>query len=158
MPPTTALDAQAVAALYDEDLCVWAATNAELLRQGKYQQLDIAHLIEEIEDMGKNDQRSLASHLRNLLMHLLKWQYQANIQSRGWQSSVINARVEIERLLKDSPSLRGAMAQLLELEYVPARRLASVETQLPIKTFPIPCPYSLEQVLNEDWLPQPHLP
>jgi len=154
MPITASLDAQAVAALYDTDLYTWATTNAELLRQGKYQQLDVAHLIEEIEDMGKNDQRSLASHLRNLLMHLLKWEYQASIRSRSWQSSVINARLEIERLLKDSPSLRGWLLQLLEAQYHAAKRLASVETLLPIQAFPIACPYSLEQILSEDWLPE----
>lgn len=154
MPTTAQLDAKAVASLYNTDLCAWASTNAELLRQGKYQQVDVLHLIEEIEDMGKSDQRSLASHLRNLLMHLLKWQYQATIRSHSWQSSVINARLEIEQLLQDSPSLRGLLPKLLVSEYVAARRLASVETQLLIKTFPAECPYSIAHVLSEDWLPE----
>ena len=146
------LDAKAVAALYDTDLYAWANANAQLLRQGNYQQLDVAHLIEEIEDMGKSDQRSLASHLRNLLMHLLKWQYQPHIRSQSWQLSIINARVEIDQLLQDSPSLRGKMPQMLELNYPAARRFASVETLLPIKHFPEVCPYTLENILNQDWL------
>ena len=148
------LDSKSVAALYDTDLYAWANTNADLLRQGKYDQIDVAHLIEEIEDMGKNDQRSLASHLRNLLMHLLKWQFQADIRSQSWQSPVINARLEIDQLLQDSPSLRVRLPQLLVTEHSAARRLASVETQLPIKIFPIECSYSLRQVLDQDWLPQ----
>ena len=153
MSKTNELDSTAVAALYDTDLHAWATTNAELLRQGKYQHVDVLHLIEEIEDMGKNDQRSLASHLRNLLMHLLKWQYQGGIRSQSWQSSVINARLEIDQLLKDSPSLRVKLPILLDTEYLAARRLATVETQLPFKTFPEACAYTLEQVLSEDWLP-----
>ena len=148
------LTAKSVAELYDTDLYAWANINADLLRQGKYEQIDVAHLIEEIEDMGKNDQRSLASHLRNLLMHLLKWQYQPDIRSQSWQSSVINARLEIEQLLQDSPSLRVRLPQLLISEFATARRLASVETQLPIKTFPAECSYHLQQVLDQDWLPQ----
>ena len=72
MPNITELDAKAVAALYDTDLYAWARTNAELLRQGRYQELDVAHLIEEIEDMGKSEFRTMESHLQNLLMHLLK--------------------------------------------------------------------------------------
>jgi Domain of unknown function DUF29 len=158
MPTPTPLDAKAVAALYDTDLFAWANTNAQLLRQGKYEHIDVGHLIEEIEDMGKSEQRSLASHLRNLLMHLLKWQHphqhQPEIRSQSWQSSAINARLEIERLLQDSPSLRGRLPKLLDTEYAAARRLASVETALPLKTFAAACPYPLAQVLSEDWLPQ----
>ncbi len=153
MQTISPLNAKALAALYDTDLYAWANTNADLLRQGKYEQMDVAHLIEEIEDMGKNDQRSLASHLRNLLMHLLKWQYQSDIRSQSWQSSVINSRLEIDQLLQDSPSLRVRLPQLLLTEYVAARRLASVETQLPMKTFPTDCDYNLQQVLDQDWLP-----
>ena len=148
------LDAKSVAALYDTDLYAWANTNADLLRKGKYEQIDVAHLIEEIEDMGKNDQRSLASHLRNLLMHLLKWQYQPDIRSQSWQSSVINARLEIEQLLKDSPSLGVKLPKVMATEYAAARRLASVETRLPIKAFPADCSYDLHDILNQDWLPQ----
>ena len=150
---TDKLDSQTVAALYNTDLFAWASLNAELLRDGKYQKVDMAHLIEEIEDMGKSEQRSLASHLRNLLMHLLKWQYQADIDSRSWQSSIINARLEIARLLKDSPSLNRKLFELLNEEYAAARRLASVETTLAIQTFPEVCTYQPDQILSEDWLP-----
>lgn len=81
---TDKLNSQTAAALYNIDLFAWASLNAELLCDGKYQKVDMAHLIEEIEDMGKSEQRSLAGHLRNLLMRLLKWQYQADIDSRSW--------------------------------------------------------------------------
>ena len=150
---TDKLDSQTVAALYNTDLFAWASLNAELLRDGKYKKVDMAHLIEEIEDIGKSEHRSLASHLRNLLMHLLKWQYQADIDSRSWQSSIINVRLEIARLLKDSPSLNRKLFELLNEEYAAARRLASVETILAIQTFPEVCTYQPDQILSEDWLP-----
>ena len=67
MQTTAPLNAKSVAALYDTDLYAWANTNAELLRQGKYEQIDVAHLIEEIEDMGKSEFRAFESHLQNLL-------------------------------------------------------------------------------------------
>lgn len=72
MPTLTEMDAKAVSALYDTDLYAWACTNAELLRQGRYKELDVAHLIEEIEEIGKSEFRAMKSHLQNLLMHLLK--------------------------------------------------------------------------------------
>ena len=147
------LDAKAVAALYDTDLYAWANTNAELLRQGKYQQIDVGHLIEEIEDMGKSQQHAIASHLRNLLMHLLKWQYQSDKQTRSWKFTIRNARQEIEDLVQENPSLTALPATVLQRSYVKARQLAADETGLPIATFADVCPYTITQVLAEDWLP-----
>jgi hypothetical protein len=68
--------AAATATLYDQDLSVWANRNADLLHQRQFDDVDFEHLIEELRDMGKSDQRAIYSHLRNLLMHLLKWQFQ----------------------------------------------------------------------------------
>lgn len=149
----TQLDAKAVAALYDTDLYAWANINAELLRQGKYQQMDVGHLIEEIEDMGKSQQHAIASHLRNLLMHLLKWHFQPDKQSNSWKFTIRNARQEIDDLVQENPSLSALPAKALARSYAKARQLAIDETGLLGATFPVDCPYSIEQVLSEDWLP-----
>ncbi len=63
-------------ALYDEDLYTWSLEQASLLRKRKFDQVDLEHIIEEIEDMSKSEKRTLQSFLETLLMHLLKWQYQ----------------------------------------------------------------------------------
>ena len=153
MPTLTKLDAKAVAALYDTDLYAWARTNAELLRQGRYQELDVAHLIEEIEDMGKSEFRAMESHLQNLLMHLLKWQFQPQLQSGSWRASIDNARVALQKLLRDNPSFKPRLENTMAEEYRYARRNAGYETGLALLAFPIACPYTVEQVLTEDWLP-----
>lgn len=153
MQTTIQLDAKAVAALYDTDLYAWANANAELLRQGKYQQIDVGHLIEEIEDMGKSQQHAIASHLRNLLMHLLKWHFQPAKQSNSWKFTIRNARQEIEDLLNENPSLTDLPATTLQRTYTKARQLAADETGLATTTFPVDCPYGVEQVLAADWLP-----
>ena len=144
---------QRVAALYDTDLHAWAMTNAQLLRDGHYDLIDIKHLIEEIEDMGKSQQHAITSFLRNLLMHLLKWQYQADKQSRSWKFTIRNARQEIEDLLDDNPSLNRLPGEVLQRSYAKARQLAADETGISLTVFPEVCPYTIDQVLSGDWLP-----
>ena len=139
--------------LYDQDLAAWAAHNAQLLRNRQFNDLDIEHLIEELDDMGKSEQHAIVSHMRILLMHLLKWQFQANLRSSSWRYSIVNARIEIADLLSASPSLQRLPQTELPRIYLQARRLASTETGLPPVTFPLICPYDLEQLLDEEWLP-----
>ena len=141
-------------ALYDQDLCAWANHNAALLREGRFDRLDVEHIIEELTDMSKSDQRAIYSHLRNLLMHLLKWQFQPTKRGVSWQITMINARQDIDRIVTDSPSLRPLIGGELHNAYAQARRLASVETQMPLKTFPELCPFELNHVLDENWLPK----
>ena len=147
------LDAKAVAALYDTDLYAWATTNAELLRQGRYQQVDVGHLIEEIEDMGKSEFRAFESHLQNVLMYLLKWQFQPLLQSGSWRASIDNARVALQKLLRDNPSFKPKLGQAMADEYTYARKNASYETGIALAGLPAACPYTTEQVLTDDWLP-----
>ena len=92
--------------LYDQDFAVWTSETAQLLRAGRFDEVDIEHVAEEIEDMGKRDKRELHSRLTVLLLHLLKWNWQPNKQSSGWQSTIITQRAELEQLFEDSPSLR----------------------------------------------------
>lgn len=147
------LDAKLVAALYDTDLYAWAKANAQLLRQGHYALVDTQHLIEEIEDMGKSQQHAIASFLRNLLMHLLKWQYQADKQSRSWKFTIRNARQEIDDLVEENPSLSRLPGELLQRTYQKAKQLAADETGIPLSVFPDICPYTIEQALSGEWLP-----
>lgn len=149
----TKLDAKSVAALYDTDLYAWANTNAELLRQGRYEQIDVGHLIEEIEDMGKSEFRAFESHLQNVLMHLLKWQFQAIKRTASWQQSIKNGRRAAAKLIRDNPSFMPKAQSVLNEEYASACDDAIFETGLPASTFPAVCAYSVEQVLAEDWLP-----
>lgn len=139
--------------LYDTDFNVWIESQAEALKAQRLQDLDLPNLIEEIEALARHDKRALRSHLKVLLLHLLKWQFQRDKRSKSWKVSISNARIEIEDILSDSPSLRNYLPTVIDKTYVSARTLASIETGLDSKTFPANCPYSLSEALSLDFLP-----
>jgi len=144
------------AALYDQDFFAWTQTTAALIRGGKWYDLDPASVAEEIESLGKSDRRTLGSHLKNLVLHLLKWHYQPASRQPGhsWRQSIRNARAEIAVLLEDSPSLRQAVPLLLARWYPLARQDAADETGLLLATFPEVCPWTAAQVLDAEFWPE----
>jgi hypothetical protein len=141
--------------LYEQDFYQWTQEQAALLREGNVPELDVENLAEEIESLGKSDRRALGSHLKNLVLHLLKWRYQPTGRQAGhsWQQSIRNARAEIEVLLEDSPSLRQAVPPLIARWYPLARQDAADETRLPLATFPTTCPWTPEQILDDTFWP-----
>ena len=143
--------------LYDTDFYTWTQEQAALLRKGAVQDLDLPNLAEEIESLGISQKHALASHLKTLVMHLLKWHYQPSGRQTGhsWQSSIINARDDIATILEDLPGLQPSVAALLARRYPAARRLAQTETGLPLATFPAVCPWDIEHVLDDDFWPEP---
>ena len=136
---------------YERDFYQWTQTQAMLLRQGKLAQVDLENIAEEIESMGKSDKRAISSYLHNILLHLLKWQYQSNRRSRSWENSIDNNRRQVERIIMDSPSLQAQLPDLIMAEYASTRRSASRQTRLPLTTFPEICPFSTEQVTGDYW-------
>jgi hypothetical protein len=140
--------------VYETDLVAWAEANAALLRQGRLSEIDGLHIAEELEDVGKSERRSLASHLRNLLLHLVKWRYQEGLRGVSWRLSIQNTRQQIQDILVDSPSLKARLSASLEDEYQRALVLATTETGLPRSTFPADCPFSAGQILDYDWWPE----
>jgi hypothetical protein len=139
--------------LYDEDFYAWALRTAALLRQRRFAEIDIAHLAEELEDMGKRERRALESYLRNVTLHLLKWRYQPEKRGASWRQSIRNGRIEIQKLLRDSPSLSGEISQMLADEYSAARADAIDETGRGGEIFPIHCPFTGEQVMDSEFWP-----
>jgi hypothetical protein len=114
------------------------------------------HLVEEILSLGISQKHALGSHLKNLVMHLLKWHYQPRGRQTGhsWQASIVNARDEIAAILDDSPSLRREVPGLLARRYPATRLLAHAETGLPLTRFPDTCPWTVAQILAEDFWPE----
>jgi hypothetical protein len=138
---------------YDQDFYAWITRNVQLLRTGSLSEIDAEHIAEELESMGKRDLRQLRSRLQALTMHLLKYQWQPERQSKSWLTTIDHQRDEIEALLLDSPSLRVAMNNALASIYLKAVRDASRETGLPETEFPRTCPYSIEELLDSGFLP-----
>lgn len=139
---------------YLEDFSSWINQTAQLLRERRWHEIDVPNLIEEVEDLGKSERRGIASQLARLLLHLLKWQYQPQRRSDSWLDSITDARTQIELAIEDSPSLRNYPAEQLEESYQRARRQAAKQTDIKISVFPEACPYPIEVVLAEDWLPE----
>ena len=142
-----------LAELYEHDLSAWATQNAQLLRQSQFDRIDIHNLAEELQDMGRSERRALESFVQNVLMHLLKWQYQPQRRSDSWLDSITDARTQIELAIADSPSLKSYPAVQLKESYSRARRQAAKQTGIQASAFPEECPYAIELVLDEDWLP-----
>ena len=139
---------------YHRDLYEWAMANARLLRAGRLSEIDLVNIAEELEDMGRSDRRALLSHLRNLLAHLLKWQYQPQRRGPSWRLTIRGARDEIEVILDDSPSLKRVAAHSLESVYAKARKYAADETGMNEAAFPEKCPYGLDELLHDAFLPK----
>lgn len=140
--------------LYDKDFYAWATEQAALLRAGTWQKLDVANLIEEIEGLSSSQRRELANHFRILVAHLLKWRYQTARHTPSWRHSVVDRRLAIAELFEDSPSLRREAQAALARSYQRARLLATRQTRLPLATFPDICPWTAEQVLDEEFWPE----
>ncbi|MGB5064451.1 MAG: DUF29 domain-containing protein [Candidatus Competibacter sp.] len=139
---------------YATDLSLWAQQTADLLREKRWQDIDLEHLVEELEDLSKSEKRGISSQLVRLLLHLLKWEYQPQRRSDSWLDSITDSRLQIELAIKDSPSLKNYPLLELTQAYQRARWTAAKQTHLPLSTFPETCPHTLDKILAEDWLPE----
>jgi hypothetical protein len=141
--------------LYEQDFAAWADRQALILKQGRFEELDLVNLIEEVESLSRSDRRALKSQLIRVLKHLLKLNYQSNAfyYINSWRSSIVKGRSQIKLIVEDSPSLKPYLSEILVECYQEAAQQASAETGLPATTFPSACIYSLEQVLDPHFFP-----
>jgi hypothetical protein len=141
-------------AFYDEDFFAWSEEQAALLRAGNTDQADLEHIAEEIESMGKTEKRELVARLTILLLHLLKWQFQPGMRSRGWRLSIEGQRLDLEDHLKDNPSLKAILTPSTVQAYRRALIEAERETGLEAACFPATCPYPFEEMMSGDFWPE----
>ena len=137
----------------DTDFAVWAEHQIGLLRARNFQELDVEHLIEELESLVANDRRELRSRLVVLLIHLLKCHVQADRKSRSWLGTIAEQRDQLDDLFEKSPSLRPLVPEVLAGCYVRAVKRAVIETGLPTAAFPVSNPFSQAEVLDDDFVP-----
>jgi hypothetical protein len=138
---------------YVTDFYAWTQGQAAALRAKDVAALDLDKLAEAIEALGMNEKRAISRQLQRLLAHLLKWRYQPTHRTPSWRRTIRQARDAIADVLEESHSLREYPAQRLALAYRRARRDAVDDTGLPAATFPDPCPWEIEQILDEDFWP-----
>jgi hypothetical protein len=150
---------------YERDFHSWINQHINLLKTKQLQDLDIDHLIEELEGMANRDRNELMSHFVILIAHLLKWQFQfehfaktwqhaGEYAAKSWQYTIIEQRYRIKEQLENIPSLKRSIEEAISKGYSKAVNLAAQETGLPIKTFPQSCPYSIEQLLDNNFYPR----
>lgn len=138
---------------YEEDFYGWVIANALLLKQGKFNEADMENIIEEMESMGRSEENQLTRRLSLILMHLLKWQYQPALQCKSWEITLREQRRASRRLMNRNPSLKAKMNACLLDAYEDAVDEAIKETGLDEKTFPSSCPYTLEQIMDNEFYP-----
>jgi hypothetical protein len=152
MTPSLPTTANHLSSLYEQDYYLWLETTAKLLQEGQLCALDVANLLEEIEDMGRSEKRAFYSNLKILLMHLLKYSYQSEKRSNSWIASIVEHRQRIKKAFKESPSLQAYFIEIVNECYQDARELAAAETGLAIDAFPVEPPFTPEEILNSDSL------
>jgi hypothetical protein len=123
-------------ASYDTDLALWAEEQATALRARRLEDLDTENLAAEIGALTARDMRAIQSHMRSIMLHSLKLKYQPEKATASWRTSIVNASVEIDDIVRASPSLRNFVTESAGLAYDQARKMASAETGLPLATFP----------------------
>lgn len=158
--------------LYEEDFEQWIEKQKEFLQSKNFSKLDIENLIEELDEMGTTEYDTLESHLANLLLHALKYNYYFyNSEDKWvkhsvihlWKPSIIGARKEIRKVLKRKKSLKKRSTEALEIAYADAKESAidqindfvrSENKKINIESFPDKCPWNFEQILVKGWLPE----
>ncbi|ATS19394.1 DUF29 domain-containing protein [Synechococcus sp. PCC 6717] len=142
--------------LYDEDYQRWLDETVAQLKAQDFSSLDLENLIEEIESLGRSDKRAISSYLMRLCEHFLKlryWKSEREMCFRGWDLEITNFRLQIQAILEDSPSLKNYLNDQFLSAYGNARKLFLKASQLESQEVPDEPEFSLEQALDEDWLP-----
>ena len=138
---------------YETDVVEWANEQAALIRAGRFDRLDLEHIAEEIEDVGKSEQRELANRMAVLLAHLLKWQFQPERQGNSWARTIKEQRKGVLARLDETPSLKFKLVDTKWLNAVWADAVEQATHETGIDTLPEFCPWGRADILREGWLP-----
>lgn len=139
--------------LYEEDYFVWLEKNTEFLQKREFQLLDLENLVEELEALGNEKKHAVESYFTRIIQHLLLCEYWVSERDRNlshWIDQISNFRYEIE--LRLTTNLRHYLADNLGKCYQKACKLNSKKPNFNV-SLPAKCPYTLEQILDIDYLP-----
>jgi len=147
------------ATLYEKDFNLWVDLQVEVLRNQKFEEADIERLCQELEAMGRRERREARAYLRTIVAYLLRLGYHPSVVERQekrhrWQVAAGNARDLLEEMLAESPSLKLSLSNSLEDVYRRAVKQVARDAQVSPSVFPPSCPFSFEQVLDENFWPE----
>lgn len=138
---------------YEKDVVAWSREQVELLRAGRWSELDIGHIADEIDDVGKSEQRELANRMAVLLAHLLKWRFQPDRQSASWRRMIVEQRRAIARRLGKTPSLKASLEDADWLDDVWGDAVVKAIAETGLDDFPKNCLWSVSAILDESFYP-----
>ncbi|TKI02139.1 DUF29 domain-containing protein [Martelella alba] len=139
---------------YEADVVAWANEQAALLRSGKFSEIDFEKIAEEIEDVGKSEQRELASRMAVLIAHLLKWKFQPSHRGTSWEKTIKAQRKDVRYALKESPSLYTKLNDPEWMDVIWSKAVAMASSETGLDCFPDDCIWSVTEILSpEHWLP-----
>ena len=135
-------------ASYGRDFYTWSLAQARLVREGRSNAVDRDNVAEEIESLGREQFNKLESALRPLMLHMLKWDHQPELRSRGRALSIKAQRLELEDVIADSPGLISRIPEAITRDYRRARLEAAKETELDENEFPARCPHDWDAIVS----------
>jgi len=139
---------------HEKDVYGWAVHTAQLLKDKKMSEVDFDSIIEEMETLGISEKHQLINRLSIVISHLLKWQYQPNFRGHSWVYTIREQRDQAKFHLEDNPSLKNKLDEILTRAYIVGVSKAAKDTSLDRKTFPEECPYTFEQIIDEEFFPK----
>jgi hypothetical protein len=131
-------------ASYERDFYTWSLEQARLVREGRWDAVDRDNVAEEIESLGREQFNKLASALRVLMLHMLKWDHQPRLRSRSWVLSIEAQRLELADIIADNPGLRPRIPEAIARGY----RKARLEAARDKSEFPTTCPYGWDDIVS----------
>lgn len=137
--------------LYSNDFYAWTQAQSEAIGQGRWTDLDVPNLVEEIESLGRQQRSELRDRLSVLLAHLLKWEYQPAKRSRSWRNPIRIQRIDVADLMADNPSLKPYLSDAIARTHQKATIAAAEETGLDENAFPAEVSYTMQQVLDSSF-------
>lgn len=141
---------------YETDVIAWANEQAAFIRSGRFDLLDLEHIADEIEDVGKSERRELRNRMAVLLAHLLKWQFQPERRGNSWQRTIKTQRKEVASCITDTPSLKADVSnpEWWEKVWADTLTIATKETGFDFDAFPEECPWKYQEIVNLDFWPE----
>ncbi|NET71734.1 MAG: DUF29 domain-containing protein [Sphaerospermopsis sp. SIO1G2] len=141
--------------LYEEDYYLWIETTLRQIQNHDIENLDWENLAEEIESLGIEQRRKVESYLKQLLIHLLLycyWESEREYCQRGWKNEIANFRDELEFSCR-SKTLYNYILSCVDSVYPKARKQAINKSGLPSDVFPVKCPFTVDEILDDDYFP-----
>ena len=138
--------------LYKIDNSLWLEETIKLLKENRFNELDLDNLIEELDILGKSQYQAVKSWLYRIIIHLLLleyWTLEYDRNYRHWLSEIDAFRFDLNSSL--TTNYKNKLAEELQFIYRKAVKYVVNKSGLNIDNFPLECPYNLVQLLDDDW-------